>query len=262
MQTSNNYSLIFSLASFAGMNESKEKLPEDEEILLFSGLKDETEQHTKKRQALPDGDDEEENEMFPTTTSACKPQSIKRIKRRTSNVPPTFNMEKESKYDDSSDDDGDKHDANVEEESIECAQPFEEPLLNEITRKSTNKNVKKLHKDMLNKPCKHKKHHAKLALIGLKEEDNNKFLNKGCVMENLHCTKCGRTFVKNDKMKENKTDVTVFNAKRPALCCEELLTSGQFVCKFAICHDCKINLMNNDDNKTKGRSNRRTRQFN
>ena len=71
---------MFSLASFAGMNESKEKLPEDEEILLFSGLKDETEQHAKKRLVLPDGNDEEENEMFPTTTSACKPQSIKRIK--------------------------------------------------------------------------------------------------------------------------------------------------------------------------------------
>lgn len=96
-------------------------------------------------------------------------------------------------------------------------------------------------------------HHTKLALIGLKEEDNNEFLNKGCAMEDMHCTKRGRSFVKNDKMEPNKTHVTVFNTKRPALCREELLTSGQFVCKFAICHDCKINLLNNDDNKSKGR---------
>ena len=285
---------MLSLASFAGMKESTESLPEDEEILLFSGAKAEKEKNTKKRKASPDCNVQDESDMFPQTTSAFTAQSTRRVKRRTSNVPPPFNVEKKSKYDDSSDDDsviphcfdtlttdvivqspvphaqptelsqrfGDKYETHIEQSSIEYAQPIEQPILNKVSRKTTGKNVKKLNKHAQKKPCKYLTHHTKLALIGLKEEDNNKFLNKGCVMEDMHCTKCGRCFVKNDKMEPNKTHVTVFNTKRPALCCEELHTSGQFVCKFAICHDCKINLLNNDDNKSKGRSNRRARQKN
>ena len=114
---------------------------------------------------------QDESDMFPQTTSAFTAQSTRWVKRRTSNVPPPFNIEKESKYDDSSDDDlvishrfdtlttddivqspeqhaqtteiseriGDKHDTHVEQSSIEHAQPIEQPILNEVSRKTTAK---------------------------------------------------------------------------------------------------------------------------
>lgn len=94
MQTTNYCSFILSFASFAGMKESTESLPEDEEILLFSGVKAEREKNTKKIKASPDCNAQDEIDMFPQITSAFTAQLTRRVKRRTSNVPPPVKVEK------------------------------------------------------------------------------------------------------------------------------------------------------------------------
>ena len=81
-------------------------------------------------------------------------------------------------------------------------------------------------------------------------------------MDGIICSKCGLHLVKNDKYELNKELVTIFNTRRLVLYCEELLTSGPIVCRFCICHDCKITMLHTDENKSKGISNRRRRQRN
>ena len=55
----------------------------------FAGMKESTE-------ASPDCNVQDESDMFPQTTSAFTAQSTRRVKRRTSNVPPPFNVEKKA----------------------------------------------------------------------------------------------------------------------------------------------------------------------
>ena len=110
--------------------------------------------------------------------------------------------------------------------------------------------------------CKYSSNHQRMELSDLKEEDNNNFLNEGQIMFGITCSSCKKPFVKNNKGPTDNKMVTVFNTKRTALCCNELLTSGPVVCRFCICYDCKCKMHDNDENESKGRSKRRSRRMN
>ena len=94
--------------------------------------------------------------------------------------------------------------------------------------------------------------------VNLKQEENNKFLNEGHAMHNLSCRTCEKRLVKNSKGHSNKESITIFNGKRTALCCEELLTFGPTVCRFCIFCDCKFKMhdVSSDKNKQNYRSTR------
>ena len=109
--------------------------------------------------------------------------------------------------------------------------------------------------------CKFVLNHKRLDEVNLKEEDNNKFLNEGNMMHNLSCSQCQRRLVQNGKGHSNKQCITIFNAKRTVLCCQELLTCGPGVCRFCICYDCVSKMYDSsDENVHKDRSTRRSRR--
>ena len=109
--------------------------------------------------------------------------------------------------------------------------------------------------------CKCARNHKCLDEVNLKEEDNNKFLNEGNTMHNLSCSQCQRRLVQNGKGHSNKETITIFNAKRTALCCQELLTCGPGVCRFFICYDCVCKMHDSsDENIHKDRSTRGSRR--
>jgi len=127
---------------------------------------------------------------------------------------------------------------------------------------TTDKQIEQVNESQDIKECQYIRYHERFELVGLKEEDNSNYLNRGCIMDGIICSKCGLHLVKNDKYELNKELVTVFNTRRSVLGCKELLTSGLIVCRFCICHDCKITMLHTDENKSKGISNRRRRQRN
>ena len=109
--------------------------------------------------------------------------------------------------------------------------------------------------------CKYVRNHKCLDELNLKEEDNNRFLNEGNIMHNLSCSQCQRRLVQNGKGHSNKQCITIFNAKRTVLCCQELLTCGPGVCRFCICYDCVSKMYDSsDENVHKDRSTRRSRR--
>ena len=81
-------------------------------------------------------------------------------------------------------------------------------------------------------------------------------------MHKITCANCKKRLVKNDKDAPDKELVAVFSRKRPALCCNALLTFRSTVCKFCICYDCKRKIVKDDENKSKGRSKTRSQQKN
>lgn len=213
-----------------------------------------------------DQTDQESTNDFPISTTAST-QPI-RSRRRTSNVPPTVQIEKPSKRRDSDDESAEEQrfesliDSNIEDTVTTFAQPIEKLSLHEEPS-NENCNSMKHSKNITDiKECQFIDQHKAMELLGLKEETDNNFLNADQIMEGIICSKCGLRLVKSDLSEQNKDSVTVFNARNTVLCCEELLTSGPVVCRFCICHNCKMSLFQKEENHSKGRISRRRRNIN
>ena len=140
------------------------------------------------------------------------------------------------------------------------AQPIEKPSLHQEPANENSDAIKDSENNTDIKECPFINQHKGIELLGLKEETDNNFLNAGQIMDGALCSKCGLPLVKTDLFEQNKDPVTVFSARRSALCCEKLLTSGPLVCCFCICYNCKLSLFQRDDNQQIGRLSRRRRK--
>ena len=198
-----------------------------------------------------------------STTASAQP--IRSYRRRTSNVPPPARVEKPSKSDDESAEEqrfDSFIDSSNEDAATTFAQPTEKPSLHQEPSNVNSDTIKDSKNNTVIKECPFINQHKGMDLLYLKEETDNNFLNAGQIMDGIICSKCGLPLVKTDLFEQNKESVTVFSARRTALCCKELLASGPVVCRFCICHNCKLSLFQRDDNQQKGRLNRRRRKTN
>ena len=126
-----------------------------------------------------------------------------------------------------------------------------------------NENSTKQYNDTpISNECQCIYHHDWFKLVNLKEEDNDIYLNKNQIMNSITCSKCRLPLVKDYKYEPNKKLITLFNTKRAALCCNELLTSRLVVCHFYIFHNCKSTSFQNNKDKSKGSSSRGRWQIN
>ena len=67
--------------------------------------------------------------------------------------------------------------------------------------------------------------HKSNDFLPLKEETNNNYINPGQLLHGMQCARCERTLVKSSKAEHyNKVFDTIFNSRKPVMCCEELLT--------------------------------------
>ena len=177
-------------------------------------------------------------------------------------------VEKPSKSRDSDDESAEEQrfdsliDSTNEDAATTFAQPIEKPSLHQEPANANSDTIKDSKNNTVIKECPFINQHKGMELLGLKEETDNNFLNAGQIMDGAICSKCGLPLVKTDLFEQNKESVTVFSARRTALCCEELLASGPVVCRFCICHNCKLSLYQRDDNQQKGRLSRRRRKIN
>ena len=78
-------------------------------------------------------------------------------------------------------------------------------------------------------------------------------------MHNVSYSHCKRKLIKSHKGVIYKSLVTVFNAKKTAMCRRKVITSNPVVCNFCICFDCKIKLCGDkvDDFNSKPKRSRR-----
>ena len=92
---------------------------------------------------------------------------------------------------------------------------------------------------------------SRMIFLPLKEETNNNYINPGQLLHGMQCARCERTLVKSSKAEHyNKVFDTIFNSRKPVMCCEELLTEWPRECSFFICDDCKGRLIGYDSNET------------
>ena len=69
--------------------------------------------------------------------------------------------------------------------------------------------------------------------LPLKEETNINFINPGQLSHAMLCARCERALVKSSKPEHyNKVFNTMFNSRKPVMCCENLLTEGHPMCGF------------------------------
>ena len=104
------------------------------------------------------------------------------------------------------------------------------------------------------KDCKYIKYYDSYDLITLKEETDNKFINKGQLLYGAKCSKCLQLLVKSNKTDLYDSNINaVFNTRRSIMGCNEFLTCGPGICYFFIYYDWKVTLIVNDSsNKEDG----------